>query len=219
MKWDEKRLLIIGVHGQGKVTLDCALSSGMYNHIEFMSNDIAKGGIEGYPLLDQNTTSVEYIREKFDEVIVAVGLNNVARLKISTDLEKKGIKLATLVHPSAIVSPLSEIGAGSIILANSVVNPFSKVGKACIINTGAIVEHDCTIDDDVHLSPNAAVAGHVHIGKYTWVCMGSSVAHEISVGKNVVIGAGAVVIKDIPDNVMVAGVPATIRKKYDEIPE
>ena len=46
--------------------------------------------------------------------------------------------------------------------------------------------------------------------------MGSSVAQDINIGENVVVGAGAIVLQDVPDNVMVAGVPATIRKRYDQ---
>lgn len=197
-KWDEKRLLIVGARGQGKVTLDCALYSGMYLHISFMSNDVTDGGVSGYPLLDQNTSTIEYILHNFDEVIVAVGLQNAIRLQLSLNFEVQGMKLATLIHPTSVVSQFAEVGEGSILLAHSVVNPFAKVGKACIINTGAIVEHDCVIGDGVHLSPNATIAGRVHIGKNTWVCIGSSVAHDVTIGEDVVIGAGAVVLQDIP---------------------
>lgn len=207
-----KSLLIIGAQGQGKVVLDCAISTGLYDNISFMTTEINKGGIEGYQLLDQNKTSTEYIKNNFDEVIVAVGLNNSARVRVSKEMEKCGIKLATIIHPTATVSKFSTIGSGSVLLANSVVNPFTTIGKACIINTGAIVEHDCIIEEGVHMSPNSTVAGRVHVGENTWICMGSSVAHEINIGKNSVIAAGAAVIKDVPDNVLVAGVPAVIKK-------
>ena len=211
-----KRLLIIGAQGQGKVVLDCAISTGQYGLFAFMTTEPENGGIKGYPLLDQNKTSIEYIKENFDEVIVAVGLNNQARLRVTNELEDKGLKIATLIHPSSTVSKFSKIGKGSVILANSVINPYATVGRACIINTGSIVEHDCIVEDGVHMSPNSTIAGRVHVGKCTWICMGSSVAHDITIGKNSTVGAGAVVLRDVPDNVLVAGIPAIIKKEYPQ---
>ena len=209
-----KRLLIIGARGQGKVVLDCAISTEQYDSFAFMTTEPEMGGIDEYPLLDQNKTSIEYIKDNFDEIIVAVGLNNQARLKVTNEFEDKGVEIATLIHPKATVSKLSKIGKGSVILANSVINPYASVGRACIINTGSIVEHDCTVEDGVHMSPNSTIAGRVHVGKCTWICMGSSVAHDISIGENSTIGAGAVVLENVPDNVLVAGIPAVIKKKY-----
>jgi sugar O-acyltransferase (sialic acid O-acetyltransferase NeuD family) len=206
-----KRLLIVGTGGQGKVVMDCALNS--YDDITFMTNDINTHGIDEYKILYEQDISPEYIVSNFDEIIVAIG-NNKARLNLSLKYVSQGLKLATIIHPAAIVSKYAQIQEGTVIFANAVVNPYAKIGKASIINTGSIVEHDCVLEDGVHISPNAAMGGTVCIGKKTWVCVGSSIANNIKVGQEVVIGAGAVVIKDVPDKVLVAGVPARIQKSY-----
>jgi acetyltransferase-like isoleucine patch superfamily enzyme len=52
----------------------------------------------------------------------------------------------------------------------------------------------------------------VKIGQCSWICVGSSISNDITIGRNVIVGAGAVVIQDVPDNVMVAGVPAVFKK-------
>jgi sugar O-acyltransferase (sialic acid O-acetyltransferase NeuD family) len=206
------RLLIIGTGGQGKVVLDCA--KYYYHSISFMTNDTHSLGINGYPIIYEQETAFDTILNNYDEIIVAIG-NNKARLKISLKYESKGIKLATIIHPKAIVSETSEIGGGTVIFANAVINPSAKIGKACIINTGAIIEHDCILEDGVHISPNAALGGTVYIGEETWVCIGSSIANNIKVGKESIIGAGAAIIKDIPNKVLAAGVAGEIKKEYE----
>jgi UDP-3-O-[3-hydroxymyristoyl] glucosamine N-acyltransferase len=80
---------------------------------------------------------LEYIIKNFDEVIVAIGNNN-ARLNLSLKYASNGIKLATIIHSSAVVSKYAEIGEGTAVSANAVINPFAKIGKVCIINTGEI---------------------------------------------------------------------------------
>jgi sugar O-acyltransferase (sialic acid O-acetyltransferase NeuD family) len=205
-----KRLLIIGTGGQGKVVLDSAAST--YDTIAFMTNDLHGHGIDGHEILHEQETPEEYISSHFDEIIVAIG-NNSTRLNLSLKYEARGMKLATIVHPRAVVSKHARVEAGTVILANAVVNPFAIVKKACIINSGSIVEHDCILEDGVHVSPNATMGGMVKIGKRTWICLGSSIANNITIGENVIVGAGSVVLRDIPDNVLVAGVPGTIRKK------
>jgi len=68
--------------------------------------------------------------------------------------------------------------------------------------------------DGVHISPNASIAGTVSIGEKSWICVGSSISNNITIGANSVVGAGGVVIRDVSCNVLVAGVPAVIKKYY-----
>jgi sugar O-acyltransferase (sialic acid O-acetyltransferase NeuD family) len=205
-------LLIVGTGGQGKVVLDCV--EKYYNKITFMTNDSNTKKIGNYPILFGKDINFEYILKNFDEVIVAIGNNN-ARLNLSLKYISQGIKLAIIVHPTAVVSKYAIIGEGTVIFANAVVNSSAKIGRACIINTGAIIEHDCILEDGVHISPNAAMGGTVNIGKKAWICLGSSIANNIRIGENVIVGAGSVVLNDVSDNVLVAGIPATIKKKYN----
>ncbi|MDR3341335.1 MAG: acetyltransferase [Treponema sp.] len=206
-------LLIVGTGGQGKVVLDCAKDT--YQKISFMTNDLHSQGIEGYNIIYEQNISDEYILKTFDEIIVAIGNNN-ARLSLSLKYEIKGIKLATIIHASAVISESAQIGKGSVVFANSVINANAKIGKACIINTSTVIEHDCVLGDGVHISPNAAMGGTVNVGERTWICIGSSIANNIKIGKSSIVGAGAVVIKDVPDNVLVTGIPAQIKKRYEE---
>ncbi|GHU74000.1 acetyltransferase [Spirochaetia bacterium] len=204
-------LLIIGTGGQGRVVLDCIKNK--YKKIVFFTNDLHSMAVDGYSILFEQETTDEYLKNNFDEIVVAIGNNN-ARLNLSLKYETKGFKLATIIHPTAVISETAEIGAGTVIFANAVINPNAKIGKACIINTSTVIEHDCILGNGVHISPNAAMGGTVTIGEKTWICVGSSIANNIKIGKNCVIGAGAVVIKDVPNNVLVAGVPAKIKKEY-----
>ena len=209
----QTHLLIIGTGGQGKVVLDCAEKH--YKKISFLTNDPDAKTIGNYPVFFEQNVTQEYILNNFDEIIVAIGDNN-ARLNLTLKYISFGMKLATIIHSNAVVSKYAQLGEGTVVFANAVVNPFAKIGRACIINTGSIIEHDCILEDGVHISPNAVMGGNVNVGKKTWVCVGCSIANNIKIGKNVIIGAGSVVLKDIPCNVLAAGVPAIIKKNILE---
>ena len=207
-----RRLLIHGTAGQGKVVLDCA--QNYYENITFLTNDLNSEKISDFKIIFEQETSIEYIQENFDELIVAIG-DNKARLKLTEKYISVGIKLATIIHPNASVSRFAKIDCGTVICANAVIGPFAELGKANVVSTGGIIAHDCRFEDGVRVSPNAVVAGSCVIGKNTWVCIGANIADKIRIGKNSVIGAGSVVLKDVPDNVLMAGIPATIKKNYE----
>ena len=210
-----KRLLIFGAGGHAKVAFDCAVCMQKYSTIDFMVDGDLTGGIEGHALLSFRDSSTENIKNAYDEVIVAIGDNRV-RLKKSCDFLREGIILATLIHPSAIVSQYANVGVGTVVFAQSVINPFARVGNACIINTAAVVEHDCILQDGVHISPGVLMGGNVRIGETSWLCIGSRISNDVEIGSRVVVAAGSVVLHSTPNDVMVAGIPAVIRKKYTE---
>ncbi|OEK08690.1 acetyltransferase [Flavivirga aquatica] len=143
-----------------------------------------------------------------DPVIIAVG-TNAHRAEIAQFLNCKYEKA---IHASAIISPTSKVGEGTVVFAGAIIQPNTTIGKHVIINTGASVDHDNIIGDFAHISPKAALCGHVEVGEGSHVGVGAVVIPKVKIGKWCTIGAGTIVIKDIPDYSTVVGNPGRIIK-------
>ncbi|MBN2557803.1 MAG: acetyltransferase [Clostridia bacterium] len=206
-----KRLLILGAGGHGRVVADCAYETGYYREIAFLDDEMKGKSILGHDVVGGFNDFME-ASSGFDELFVAIGKDTL-RVEWMERIAGAGYRIAVLVHPGAWVSRHAIIDFGSVVLAGAVVNSNAKLGTGVIINTNAVVEHDCVIGKGVHVSPGAIIAGNAVIGEYTWVCMGAKVSNDIKIGRNSVIAAGAVVTGDVGDYVMVAGIPAGIKKE------
>ena len=77
-----------------------------------------------------------------------------------------------------------------------------------VLNSGAVVEHDCVVDDHVHVASGACLAGGVRVGRGTLVGAGAVVRQGVKIGSDAIVGAGAVVVDDVPSGTTVVGVPA-----------
>lgn len=196
-----KEVIVIGGGGHAKVVIDCLQSAG--DRVRGILDDHLTPGthILGVPVLGKVDTYANYTDYTF---IIAIGGNQV-RQTLSQQLD---VQWHTAIHPSAVVSQYATVGEGSMILANAVVNPCATIGTHCIVNTAAVVEHDNKIADFVHISPRAALAGNVTVGQLTQVGIGSCVRQGITICGGCIIGAGAVVVKDICEEGIYAGVPA-----------
>jgi sugar O-acyltransferase (sialic acid O-acetyltransferase NeuD family) len=201
-----KNISILGAGGHAKVIIESALLNGF--SIDSLYDDTIK--VNSYLGLYQ-------IKGPIDEnltgnSIIAIGDNKI-RKNICSHCYR--INWVTVTHPSAIISIDVRIGDGTVIMAGVVLQSGTKIGKHCIINTKASIDHDCIIDDFVHISPSVTLCGNVVVGEGTHVGAAATIIPNIKIGKWCVIGAGAVITKDVPDHSLVVGVPGKIIKSLE----
>ena len=147
-----ERLVILGAGGYGRTVTDVADQLG-YSTIVLDDADPA------HPLssFQSYTNSSTYF-------IPAFG-NNAFRMEWINRIGESGGQLATLIHPTAYVSPTATINPGTVILPHAIINRDVVVGKGCIINLGAIVDHGCILEEGVHICLGAIVKGENRIEK------------------------------------------------------
>lgn len=143
-------------------------------------------------------------------VFVAFG-NNELRLQKGLLLREQ-FQIATLIHPSAQVAAGVTVGIGSYIGAMANIDPNCNIGQFCIVNNHANISHDSILKDGCHVCGGAQIAGHCCIGNCVMQGIGSCMIENRSIGDHTVIGAGSVVITDIPANVTAVGCPAKVLK-------
>lgn len=200
------KLAILGASGHGKVVADTAECCG-WQSVEFFD--------DAWPELQNNCVwpvvgDTEVLMGRladFDGVLVAIGNNRIRHGKLR-ELQAAGAQLATLIHPTASVSRYATIGEGTVVFAGAVVNADTHVKPGGILNTACSIDHDSVLGDAVHISPGARLAGGVLVGDWSWIGIGASVRQLVRIGERVMVGAGSVVVSDIPNNITVAGVPA-----------
>jgi UDP-perosamine 4-acetyltransferase len=123
--------------------------------------------------------------------------------------QEAGLYGPLVVHPSAVIlTPLADLGEGTIVYPNAVVMNDCTIGRGVVINSGSQVAHDCRIGDFVNLNPNSTLGGKVSVGLRSMVGMGASVREGIEIGPESIVGMGAAVIRDVVEGNTVLGIPA-----------
>ncbi|MGI6587882.1 MAG: acetyltransferase [Peptococcia bacterium] len=209
------KLLILGAGGHGKVVADIALMMNKWEHIAFLDDKEGLQEIGNIPIIGR-LEDYALFKEEFQYAFIAIGKNRL-RLKWFEHLSQEGFIIPTIIHPFSSISKFSKIGAGTVVMGGVVINAGTSIGNACIINTSSSIDHDCVLADAVHISPGVNVGGTVNIGQCTWVCIGSRIVNNVDIGCNAVVAAGTAVINAVPNNVLVAGVPAIIKKRFEMI--
>lgn len=206
-----RRLVVLGAGGHGKVVADAARAGGA-QVLAFADSDTARLGSEvlGLPVIDGQIDELcRYCEHEGAEVVVAIGQNRGRRSAFEA-LCSRGLRLATVVHPSAVLASDVTVGAGVVIFAGAVINVSSQIGDNAIVNTGARLDHDNVLGAHAHVSPGVCTGGEVRIGEGTHLGVGVNVRNGLCIGAWTVVGVGAAVVSDLPDRVVAYGVPARI---------
>ncbi|MBC7901923.1 MAG: acetyltransferase [Gemmatimonadaceae bacterium] len=210
-----KKLVVWGASGHALVVADILRLGCEYNVVGFLddiSSEQKNRLLCDLPVFAGRNFMQDLMRSGVYHVIFGFG-NCEARLNLAKWSQGQGFSIATAIHPNATVAAGVSVGPGTVIAAGAVVNPGARIGENVIVNTCASVDHECVLDDGVHICPGAHLAGRVSVGRASWVGIGTSVVDRVRIGAGVMIGAGSVVVNDIPDGVLAYGVPAKVIKR------
>ncbi len=210
MVTDPQSLILWGAGGHALVVLDLVQTRGDWEVggcLDDLNPSRHGTDFHGVPICGGGECLDRLRAEGFANLVVAIG-DNRARLAKAAEARAAGFAFPTLIHPHATVSARAVLGCGSVVCARTAINPGASIGDHVIVNTGAIVEHDCRLGSGVHLGPGAILGGGVQVEDGAWIGMGAIVKDRVRVGRKAIVGAGAVVLHDVPEGVTVSGVPA-----------
>jgi UDP-perosamine 4-acetyltransferase len=198
--------IIFGAGGHAKVVIEVARSAALLPSLVLDDNPHSSS-LLGVPVTKSAGFNWKPVRGF--RFLVAIGSNRI-REKIFNDLLAKGGTPQTIIHPFTSISPTAFIGNGTVVFAGVIVNANSRIAENCILNTGCRLDHDANIGPHTHLCPASTLAGTVTIGARTMIGTGACCIPGILIGDDCTIGAGSVVIRNIPDSSKAYGNPARI---------
>jgi sugar O-acyltransferase (sialic acid O-acetyltransferase NeuD family) len=206
-------MIIVGASGHAKEVFDSYQNSEnlyFFDNVTGFENPILfdKKIIQSFDELLEITTNKEFI----------LGLGNVShRYNLYQKFVDLGFVSQSVIAKNAQVSSSANLGEGLNIMSFVFIGPDSKIGTGSLINTHASIHHDVIIGDFVEVSPGARILGNCSIGAFSTIGTNATILPKVKIGKNVIVAAGAVVTKDVPDNCMVSGVPAQIKKELPKL--
>jgi sugar O-acyltransferase (sialic acid O-acetyltransferase NeuD family) len=183
--------------------------------IGFVDDDPAKAdtSLLGFPVLGP----LELLTTELRGVHVAnnVTSSTVVRRKVVERLTEYGIVPVALVHPRVDIRRV-EIGEGTVIYEGNIISPCVKIGKHCIITFHNVIAHESRLGDFVAVAPGCVITGRIVIEEGVYIGAGATILPQLHIGAWSKVGAGSVVVKDVPARSTVLGNPARMLLQHDE---
>jgi sugar O-acyltransferase (sialic acid O-acetyltransferase NeuD family) len=162
---------------------------------------------------------VKQIFNQINDTSFVLGLGNpVLRYRLDRLFSEAGGNLVSAISPFTELGSFDTvIGNGCVILGGTVITNNVRIGRGCLINPNCTISHDSTVGDFVEISPGVSITGNCRVGSFSVLGTNATILPGVTIGTNVIVGAGAVVTKNIPDNSLVAGVPAVIKRSVSPL--
>ena len=162
--------------------------------------------IQNYPVLGHTKWLMD--QTKKINVLCCLGDSTDRKKVVHTVSKNPHIVFPSFIANNVIHPPTVSLGKGCIICSSAVITVNVTMGDFVIVNYNATIGHDSRIEDFVSIYPSVNVSGYVHVGTSSHLGVGSQILPHLTIGKHVIIGAGAVVTKDIPSHCTAVGIPA-----------
>lgn len=208
------RSIIIGAGTYGEVYLAYLQEAGI-EVVGFVDDNPALQDkeVKGTPVLGK-ISELSFLKDKFnlEAVYCPIG-NNKLRVKFLEKAKSLGYKTPNFIHSSAIIHSSVKLGEGVYILLGVNIMPCTVIDDYVMISMNALVAHHSHIMRGTFISTGVNFGASITAKDCSYIGIGATIMtgiHEL--GQNCLVGAGAVVVSDVPDNAVVAGVPARIIK-------
>ena len=190
-------IILIGAGGHCLSCIDVIRSAKNYEIIGILDTSEKVGNVVSGIKIIGTDDDIQVLVKKHNNFLISIGQikSSEKRIRIYETVKKYGGNLPVVISPNAYVSPSVIVGEGSIIMHNTLINAEAVIGKCCIINTGALIEHEAVIGDFCHVSTHAVVNGQVTVGKKSFLGSNSVVANNISLPDDIIVAAGACILK------------------------
>lgn len=209
----KKKIVIWGAGSHALVVADAIISNGeeVSCFVDTVNPSAVGANLMGLPVLTSFQDVAVLCQEEKCQPEIAIGFGHcAARALLLKNVILWMMELKTVVHRSAYVSPKAKLGCGVYVGPNTVVEADCYIGDGVILNSGSVICHESIICSATSICPGVSIGGKAKVGEMTWVGIGSTIVDKICVGSRCFIGAGAVVVKDIPSQSLAYGVPARI---------
>ena len=187
-----------------------SIRSGVYSEHECIYVVDDEFGIESNedgPIRFSNVT-------ENSKITIAVG-EPILRKSMKERAKQKNMQLASVISRHAFISPSAKLGVGVIIAPFVSVQAEANIDENVAVNTQAIIGHHVLLRSDTVISSQVNLGGGALIEQQSYVGMGAVILEKVSIGRETIIGAGSVVYKDIPDDVIALGNPARVARKNE----
>lgn len=180
-------------------------------------DDNTKGIVNDYPVVGtiDDFLSLHANDTERSAVVCAIGNSKVRRKVIEKLNICSCIDFPNLVDPSVLMSDRIILGEGNIICAGNILTVNISLGDFNIINLDCTIGHDVIMKDFDTLYPSVNVSGAVTIESCSELGTGAHVIQGLSIGEESIVGAGSVVIRDIPEHCTAVGNPCKVIKHHN----
>lgn len=213
-------MLIVGAKGFAKEVLEVAHQLGDVDDLVFYDDVSSNIDDKLYNRFDVLRSHIE-VEKYFTNIDIrfTIGIGNpILRSKMVDVFTKLGGALTSIISPKATIGCFgNNIEIGCNIMTGVVITNDVEIGKGVLINLNSTIGHDTVICDFVEISPGVNISGNCKIGAFSIIGTNAVLLPKVRIGKNVIVGAGSVVTKDIPDNCLVIGTPAVIKKQLPKL--
>lgn len=208
--------MVLGIYGSGGLGREIMELAAMINSVctrwsdvFFIDDSEEKKEVQKHKVvtfakaMEQDRTGMEFI--------VAVG-EPAVREKLFRKLHNMYVPIATLIHPDVHVPESTKIGKGSVVCSGVFVSCNVEIKENVLLQPQCNIGHDCIINGHSVISGHANLAGNCRVGMGVYIGLSACIRENIAIGNFSIVGMGTVVVKNIPEEVIVTGNPGRITR-------